>query len=254
MTNQSKERKILIIFLFIRIFIFLGIIITFITKNYISTIFCTFSTLLFLTPISKKKKICLEVPSILEIVITLLVFCIIILDVLNKLNTKVHWDTIIHTIIGFLYALICFYYITRLIKKRIDIKLPLPFICIISILFSMTAGVCWEMYEYSADKVFERDMQKDVLVTTFSSVNLNKDNKLEPVTINKIKSSIINTDKGPIIVKGGYIDIGLNDTMKDLIVTLIGSLTFCILNLLFILNKEKYHYIKKIIPHKMSYL
>ncbi len=186
MTNKNKERKILIIFLIIRILIFLGIIITFATKNYISTIFCTFSTLLFLTPTIIKKRLCLELPSILEILIYLLIFCVITLDVLNSFNIKVHWDTIAHTIIGFLYALFCFCYLTRLIKKRMDIKLPLTFICIISILFSMTASVCWEIYEYSADKLFKRDMQKDVLVTTFSSVNLNKKSKIEPITINKI--------------------------------------------------------------------
>lgn len=49
----------------------------------------------------------------------------------------------------------------------------------------------------------------------------------------------------------GYIDIGLHDTMSDLIVNFIGALVYCILGYLYIINKKKYKIIDKLIIKKV---
>ena len=44
-------------------------------------------------------------------------------------------------------------------------------------------------------------------------------------------------------IDNGYLDIGLNDTMKDLGVNFIGAIVFSIFGYLYILNRDKYHFI-----------
>ena len=50
------------------------------------------------------------------------------------------------------------------------------------------------------------------------------------------------------MMKGGYLDIGIIDTMKDLIVNFIGAVVFSIFGLLYIKNRDKYKFAAKFIP------
>ena len=53
-------------------------------------------------------------------------------------------------------------------------------------------------------------------------------------------------------IEGGYLDIGLMDTMSDLIVNFIGAVTFSIIGLLYIKNKEEYKFAENFIPVRKS--
>ena len=53
-----------------------------------------------------------------------------------------------------------------------------------------------------------------------------------------------------VIVKGGYLDLGINDTMQDLIVNFIGAVVFSVLGLLYISNRDKYKFAENFIPIK----
>ena len=57
-----------------------------------------------------------------------------------------------------------------------------------------------------------------------------------------------NGNKTETIIDGGYLDIGINDTMKDLIVNFIGAVTFSIIGLLYIKNKDEYKFAENFIP------
>ena len=46
----------------------------------------------------------------------------------------------------------------------------------------------------------------------------------------------------------GYLDIGLNDTMEDLLVNFIGAFTFSVFGYLYIKNREKYKLVEGFIP------
>lgn len=48
----------------------------------------------------------------------------------------------------------------------------------------------------------------------------------------------------------GYLDIGLNDTMHDLIVNFIGACIFCPLGYLYMINNKKYKLIESLMIKK----
>lgn len=51
-----------------------------------------------------------------------------------------------------------------------------------------------------------------------------------------------------IVIPGGNLDIGLRDTMKDLIVNFIGAIVFSIIGLLYIKNRDEYKFAENFIP------
>ena len=114
----------------------------------------------------------------------------------------------------------------------------------------MTIGVLWEFFEYSADTYLRTDMQKDRIVTSISTVELDPNNSNTPVRLDNIESTQINTKDGQIIINGGYLDIGIIDTMKDLIVNFIGAVTFSFIGYLYIRNRDKYKFVSNFIPVK----
>lgn len=101
------------------------------------------------------------------------------------------------------------------------------------------------------------DMQKDRIVTKIHSVLLNEEGKNIPIKIENIKYTIVYTEdeEGNLVenkIEGGYLDIGLIDTMKDLFVNFIGAFCFSIFGYLFISNRDKYHFLSNFIPTKSA--
>ena len=127
------------------------------------------------------------------------------------------------------------------------------FVALVAFCFSMTIGVMWEFFEFGADKFLKYDMQKDVIVDTISTVKLDPDGKNKAVIIKDIEKTIIQSKDGDgnikeTVVDGGYLDIGIDDTMQDLIVNFIGAVVFSILGLLYIQNRDKYKFAENFIP------
>ena len=126
------------------------------------------------------------------------------------------------------------------------------FVALVAFCFSMTVGVLWEFIEYGMDKTFNTDMQKDRVLSTISSVELNKEGKNKEEVVKDIEKTIIygnlNGKETVITINGGYLDIGINDTMKDLIVNFIGAVVFSILGLLYIKNRDEYRFAEEFMP------
>lgn len=73
-------------------------------------------------------------------------------------------------------------------------------------------------------------MQKDFVVKTIGSVTLDPTHSQIPVRISHITKTIIDTADGKTYtINGGYLDIGIIDTMKDLIVNFIGAAAFSVI-------------------------
>ena len=51
-----------------------------------------------------------------------------------------------------------------------------------------------------------------------------------------------------ITIENGYLDLGIIDTMKDLIVNLIGAIVFSVIGYLYIENRDKYKIAEHFIP------
>ena len=99
-------------------------------------------------------------------------------------------------------------------------------LCIFS--FAMMIASLWEIAEFSIDRLFDVDMQKDTVINEVNSMLLSDNGNV--VVKNKISSMTI----GKYIVNG-YLDIGLYDTINDMVCAIIGSLIFII----YIFYKEK---------------
>jgi len=170
-------------------------------------------------------------------------------EINNFYSVIPEWDTILHTLNGFLCGAVGFSLVDLLNRNIKSINLSPIFILIVSFSFSMTIGVLWEFFEYSADKSFlQTDMQKDRILNKVSSVKINPSGENKPIIIENIDHTIIYSKdkKGNTIetkIDNGYLDIGLNDTMKDLGVNFIGAIVFSIFGYLYILNRDKYHFI-----------
>ena len=105
------------------------------------------------------------------------------------------------------------------------------------------------------DRYFKMDMQKDEIITNINSVEINKEKINVPITIDNIEYSFIYSldENNKLIetkISNGYLDIGLNDTMKDMFVNFIGAFIFSIFGYLYLHNKEKYNFINNFIPTK----
>lgn len=105
----------------------------------------------------------------------------------------------------------------------------------------MTVGVCWEFIEYGIDKTLRFDMQKDTLVKNISTVYLDDTKTNKVINIDNIGYTIIYDDNNNVLarVDGGYLDIGINDTMKDLLVNFLGALVFDFMGCFYLKNKKE---------------
>lgn len=203
-------------------------VLQFINGNYENALLCTFTLVLFLLPAFVQKTFNVELPSTLEIIVLVFIFAAEILGELAEYYVKFSiWDTMLHTTTGFLAAAIGLSLIDLLNRNdRFQIKLSPFFVALVSFCFSMTVGVLWEFFEFAMDVFFHTDMQKDAILHSISSVALHPDGKNIPVILEGITDVAVN---GEDLGLGGYLDIGLYDTMKDLVVNFIGAVVFSVI-------------------------
>ncbi len=222
----TKSKKL---FLLLRFIVFLVLIRNIFVGNYENVFVCILTLILFFIPTIIERQFKLEIPDELEMIILIFIFSAEILGELNSFYTRIPgWDTMLHTINGFIMGAIGLSLIDLLNKnKNINIKLTPIFVAIVSFCFSMTIGILWEFFEFGMDMTFNTDMQKDYIVNEINSVKFDEDN-LNKVHSIKIESLNVNGEDW-ISKYGGYIDIGIIDTMKDLFVNFIGALTFSVI-------------------------
>lgn len=250
--KQSKKSS-LGVYLILRLLVIICAISQFLLGNIWNTILCVFSLILFTLPTFFEEKLKIELPSLLESIVYIFIFSAEILGEINNFYGLIpYWDTILHTLNGFLCAGVGFSLINLLNENSKNLNLSPLYVAIVAFCFSMTVGVCWEFFEFTSDLLLKTDMQKDRIITNISSVELNdkKENKI--VIIKDIQSTEIKTKNGDsIVITNGYLDIGIIDTMKDLMVNLIGAVVFSILGYIYIKDKEKKNFAKNFIPKKL---
>ena len=251
--GKNKKATATVYFV-LRFLVIVTMVLQFIEGNYENVFMCALTLILFLIPIIIERKLNIKLPNTLEIIIFLFIFSAQILgEVQNFYGIFKYWDTILHTINGFLCAAIGFSMIDILNRSTKFHKMLTPaFVALVAFCFSMTVGVLWEFIEYGMDKTFNTDMQKDRVLSTISSVELNEEGKNKEEVVKDIEKTIIygnlNGKETVITINGGYLDIGINDTMKDLIVNFIGAVVFSILGLLYIKNRDEYRFAEEFMP------
>jgi len=227
----SLNKKQFIAYSILRILVLLTAVRCAFTHNYESLAICVLTLVLFLLPSLFEQLLKIEIPPVFQVIIYLFIFAAEILGEVNKYYTAIPgWDTMLHTINGFLCAAIGFSLFNILNRGSKSMQLSPFYLSLVAFCFSMTVGVVWEFIEFTADQVFFLDMQKDFVISSFSSVTLDESNTQIPVRVFDITRTIIETKNGdPVVIEGGYLDIGIIDTMKDLLVNFIGAIVFSVI-------------------------
>ena len=243
----KKSKSTFAVYVILRLFVLMAIVLSVIRGQYENVFMCVLALTLFLVPSFFKRNLGIELPSVLEIIIMLFIFCSIILGEIGCYYVKVPvWDTVLHTVNGFLCAAIGFSLVDVLNRnERFKFNLSPLYLSIVAFCFSMTIGVMWEMFEFGADAFFSTDMQKDFVINKISTVTLDSTLTNTPVVIDQITSVSVN---GIELGLGGYLDIGLIDTMKDLIVNFLGAVIFSVIGYFYVKSRGKSRFAKNFIP------
>ena len=224
--DEIKKNKLtFIIFVILRTLVILVGVRQFFIGNYEYVFLCAATLVLVMVPVFIERLFKVRLPSTLERIVLVFIFAAEILGEINDYYVKFAlWDTMLHVTTGFLAAAVGLSLIDLLNRsQRIGLSLSPLFVALVSFCFSMTIGVLWEFFEFSADCLLLTDMQKDTVVTNISSVLLNPEPVNKSIIIRDITDTVVN---GQSLGINGYLDIGLYDTMKDLFVNFIGAVTF----------------------------
>lgn len=244
----AKQRpKVFTVYIILRLLVVAALIRSAMLKEYESMFVCLLVLVLFMLPSFLERKLKIDLPDTLEIIILIFIFAA---EILGELGCYfIHypsWDTMLHTTSGFLCAAIGFSLVNLLNKdNRISLSLSPLYMAIAAFCFSMTIGVLWEFIEFSADRLFLLDMQKDTVITTISSVTLDATNSNTPIVIRSINDVAVN---GQSLGLGGYLDIGLYDTMEDLFVNFIGAVVFSLFGYFYVKHQGKGKLVESLVP------
>lgn len=247
---KEADKKSFTVYLVLRALVILAFIRQLMLGEWGNAFLCLLSLILFLVPFFIETKFKITIPSTLEIIILCFIFSAEILGEINNFYVTIpHFDTILHTINGFLCAGVGFSLIDLLNENSKSIQLSPLFVGVVAFCFSMTIGVLWEFFEFGCDQLIGTDMQKDKIVNKITTVNLDEERNNSPIMVDEINKVILyDIDNVELATFDGYLDIGIIDTMKDLLVNFIGAVCFSIFGYLYILNRGKYKFVNHFIP------
>jgi hypothetical protein len=246
-----KKSVVAAVYIVLRLLVILMMVAQFFNGNFENVFLCVLTLILFLLPTIFEKSLQIDLPNALEIIILLFIFAAEILGEIRAFYTTfAYWDTMLHTLNGFLCAAIGFSLVDMCNRhKRISLSLSPVYMAIVAFCFSMTIGVLWEFFECTMDQFFLLDMQKDTVVNVISSVNLDPTGGNTPVAIKGITDVIVVCGDEQIpLGLGGYLDIGILDTMKDLWVNFIGAVVFSIVGYFYVKSRGKGWFARNFIP------
>ena len=240
MHQWAKRRSggVVALYVILRLIVVASMISAIIRGNYESAFVCILVLVLFMLPAIIERKLNIDLPNTLEIIILLFIFAAEILGELGSYYiTYPNWDTILHVTSGFLTAAVGFSMIDILNQdSKIKFTLSPAFCAVAAFCFSMTVGVLWEFYEFLMDRLLRMDMQKDTVITAFASTYLDPTRSNVAIWVGNIQDTMVN---GQSLEVPGYLDIGLYDTMEDLFVNFLGALVFSIIGFFYVKHRGK---------------
>lgn len=130
------------------------------------------------------------------------------------------WDILLHMLAGTVFAVVGAQFAHALNKNNPTSYL---FAAVFGVLVSVGIAVVWEFFEYGCDVLLNSDMQADTIIQTIHT-KINRTDGLADVYDN-ITETVVN---GQSLGINGYLDIGLIDTMHDMIIETVGALIFVV--------------------------
>ncbi len=243
----AKDRSAFLVYSILRVLVLTVLVRSIWIQKWENAAICVLALCLFLIPSFLERKLKIELPTALEVIIFLFIFAAEILGEINAFYIRFpFWDTMLHTINGFLCAAVGFAMVDILNQNpKIKFTLSPLYLAVAAFCFSMTVGVLWEFFEFSADCFVHTDMQKDTILSSISSVMLDPDGGNKAMTLSGITDVTVN---GHDLGLGGYLDIGLFDTMKDLLVNFIGAVVFSVIGYFYVKRRGKGKLASQFIP------
>lgn len=168
---------------------------------------CVVGTIVIFLPSRMEKRFGIDIPDIMEIIYFIFLFCAIYLGEVQNFYYKIpYWDMILHAFSAIMLGALGFVLVDFFNEKRIkDTHLSPSFVSLFAFCFALTCGVIWEIYEYLADHILGTNMQKFM------------------------------TAHGEIL--SGHAALG--DTMKDIIVDVLGALFIVILGYVHLKHEDR---------------
>jgi len=250
-----KKRTVATVYIMLRFSVIAVMVAQFFNGNFENVFLCLLTLVLLLLPTILERSLKIDLPNTMEIIIMLFIFAAEILGEIRAFYTTFQgWDTMLHTLNGFLCAAIGFSLVDMLNRnERFSLSLSPVFMAIVAFCFSMTIGVLWEFFECAMDQLFLLDMQKDSIVNSISSVMLDPTGGNTPVAIHGITDVIVLANGEEISLGlGGYLDVGLLDTMKDLAVNFVGAVVFSIIGYFYVKSRGKGRFASRFIPQVLE--
>lgn len=246
------KRSVTLVYILLRASVILVMLAQIFNRNFENVFLCVLTLFLFMVPSMLERKLDIALPNTLEIIILLFIYAAEIMGEIGAYYvTFPYWDTVLHTLNGFLCAAIGFS-LLDILNRHNSTRFHLSplYLAIVAFCFSMTVGVIWEFFECTMDQLFFLDMQKDTVVQSIGSIMLDPTGGNHPVVLHNITDVIVVQADGTrtALGLGGYLDIGLLDTMKDLFVNFIGALTFSIIGYFYVRSRGKGKFAKRFIP------
>ena len=239
MAKELREHKSsFLVFSVLRILVIVSLVRQIMRGSYESAFFCLLALCLLYLPSWLQVKLRIELPPPLEITILCFIYAAEILGEVNAFYVVVpNWDTMLHTLNGFLAAAVGFSMVILLNdNEKLTFELSPFFLALLAFCFSMTIGVLWEFFEFGMDWFFHTDMQRDTVINAIYSASLDPTRTNKVVAVKEIHDVVIN---GENLGLGGYLDIGLIDTMKDLLVNFVGAVVFSVAGYFYARSKGK---------------
>ena len=252
-----RKRNVTAVYLLLRFAVILIMIAQFFNGNFENVFLCLLTLVLLMLPTMIERSLMIDLPNTLEIIIMLFIFAAEMLGEIQAFYTTYQgWDTMLHTLNGFLCAAIGFSLVDMLNRhERFSLSLSPVFMAIVAFCFSMTIGVLWEFFECAMDQLFLLDMQKDSIMHSISSVMLDPTGGNTPVIIRDITDVIVVAGGEEIpLGLGDYLDVGILDTMKDLAVNFVGAVIFSFIGYFYVKNRGRGWFARRFIPRVVDVL
>lgn len=252
----ENRKGMLWVYWILRLLVMLTLVAQFVNGNYENVYICVLTLILFTVPSIVERRLHIDLPDTLEVMILFFIFAAEIMGEIQEYYLLIpFWDTVLHTINGFLFAAIGFCLVNVLNdNKHVSLSLSPFYMAVTAFCFSMTIGVLWEFFEWGMDSWFGLDMQKDTILQAFNTVNLDPGGHNIPFHVRNVADAVLVFSDGTrqAMGLGGYLDIGLLDTMMDLLVNFVGAVVFSVIGYFYIKTRGKGKIARLFIPQVMT--
>ena len=142
-----------------------GLVLSALQAQWVTAVSVAGIILVTLFPLILGRRFRVFIPPEFEVLAIVFVFASLFLGEVRGYYLRFWWwDVALHTASGFLLGILGFLLVHVLNEKEdIDLHMKPAFVAFFAFLFAVGIGAIWEIFEFSMDRLFGMDMQKEML-------------------------------------------------------------------------------------------